>query len=53
MCPIPNGSRDRAVSPYSTLYTVQTSNMPCGRAIAEAVSRWLPTAAARVQSQVW
>jgi hypothetical protein len=24
-----------------------------GRAIAEAVSRWLPTAAARVQSQVW
>jgi hypothetical protein len=24
-----------------------------GRAIAEAVSRWLPTAAARVQSWVW
>jgi hypothetical protein len=24
-----------------------------GRAIAEAVSRWLPTAAARVQSRVW
>jgi hypothetical protein len=23
------------------------------RAIAEAVSRWLPTAAARVQSRVW
>jgi hypothetical protein len=28
MCPIPNGFRDRAISPYSTLYTVQTSNMP-------------------------
>jgi hypothetical protein len=24
-----------------------------GRAVAEAVSRWLPTAAARVQSRVW
>jgi hypothetical protein len=24
-----------------------------GRAIAEAVSRWLPIAAARVQSRVW
>jgi hypothetical protein len=24
-----------------------------GRAIAQAVSRWLPTAAARVQTQVW
>jgi hypothetical protein len=24
-----------------------------GRAIAQAVSRWLPTAAARVRSQVW
>jgi hypothetical protein len=24
----------------------------CGRAIAQAVSRWLPTAAARVRSQV-
>jgi hypothetical protein len=24
-----------------------------GRAIAEAVSRWLPTVAARVQSRVW
>jgi hypothetical protein len=24
-----------------------------GRAIAEAVSRWLPSAAARVQSWVW
>jgi hypothetical protein len=25
----------------------------CGRAIAKAVSRWLPTAAARVQPRVW
>jgi hypothetical protein len=28
-------------------------NLLDGRAIAEAVSRWLPTAAARVQSLVW
>jgi hypothetical protein len=27
--------------------------LPAGRAIAEAVSRWLPTEAARVQSRVW
>jgi hypothetical protein len=26
---------------------------PIGRAIAEAVSRWLPTAAARVRARVW
>jgi hypothetical protein len=25
----------------------------CRRAIAQAVSRWLPTVAARVRSQVW
>jgi hypothetical protein len=29
MCPIPNGFRDRAISLYSTLYTVQTSNTAC------------------------
>jgi hypothetical protein len=28
MCPIPNGFRDTAISLYSTLYTVQTSNTP-------------------------
>jgi hypothetical protein len=28
-------------------------NLCVGRAIAEAVSRWLPTAAARVLSRVW
>jgi hypothetical protein len=28
MCPIPKGFRDRAISLYSTLYTVQTSNAP-------------------------
>jgi hypothetical protein len=26
---------------------------PYGRAIAQAVSRWLPTAAAKVRSRVW
>jgi hypothetical protein len=36
-----------AIQPYITTYQLP------GRAIAEAVSRWLPTAAARVQSQVW
>jgi hypothetical protein len=25
----------------------------CGRAIAEALGRWLPTAAARVRARVW
>jgi hypothetical protein len=34
------------------IYGPQVSGM-AGRAIAEAVSRWLPTAAARVQSRVW
>jgi hypothetical protein len=29
------------------------SNRVLGRAIAQAVSRWLPTAAARVRSRVW
>jgi hypothetical protein len=29
MCPIPNGFRDRTISLYSTLYTVQTSNTTC------------------------
>jgi hypothetical protein len=33
MCPIPNGFRDRAISLYSTLYTVQTSNTPCPHTI--------------------
>jgi hypothetical protein len=28
-------------------------NARVGRAIAQAVSRWLPTAAARVQNRVW
>jgi hypothetical protein len=29
MCHIPNSFRDTAISLYSTLYTVQTSNTPC------------------------
>jgi hypothetical protein len=29
MCPLPNGFRDRAISHYSTLYAVQTSNTTC------------------------
>jgi hypothetical protein len=32
---------------------VDTCKSANGRAIAEAVSRWLPTAAAQVQSRVW
>jgi hypothetical protein len=38
-------------APISLLQGNQSPEL--GRAIAEAVSRWLPTAAARVQSQVW
>jgi hypothetical protein len=34
----------RILSPYMQI---------CGRAIAEAVSRWLPTAAARIRARVW
>jgi hypothetical protein len=30
-----------------------TTNIAAGRAIAQAVSRWLPTAAARVRPRVW
>jgi hypothetical protein len=29
VCPIPSGSRDRAISLYCTLFTVQTSNTTC------------------------
>jgi hypothetical protein len=29
MCPIPSSFRDRAISVYSTLFTVQASNTPC------------------------
>jgi hypothetical protein len=29
MCPILNGFRDKANSPYTTLYTVEASNTPC------------------------
>jgi hypothetical protein len=28
-------------------------SVPFGRTIAQAVSRWLPTAAARVRARVW
>jgi hypothetical protein len=38
MCPIPNGFRDRAIS---------------GRAMSQAVSRWIPTAVARVPARFW
>jgi hypothetical protein len=35
MCPIPNGFRDAAISQYSTLCTVQTSNTPCPHRVAK------------------
>jgi hypothetical protein len=34
-------------------YLTYEHDIPKGRAIAEAVSRWLPTAAAWVQFRVW
>jgi hypothetical protein len=37
----------------SNKFILPLLNRNVGRAIAEAVSRWLPTAAARVQSRVW
>jgi hypothetical protein len=40
--------------PHQLMKELATSSSSgAGRAIAEAVSRWLPTAAARVQSRVW
>jgi hypothetical protein len=43
------GIEPQASIPLSSHYT----NMAIGRAIAQAVSRRLPTAAARVQTRVW
>jgi hypothetical protein len=34
-------------------HTASILSLTVGRAIAEVVSSWLPTAAARVQSRVW
>jgi hypothetical protein len=34
--------------PFNVVFTAN-----CGRAIAQAVSRWLPNAAARVRARVW
>jgi hypothetical protein len=36
-CPIPNGFGDRAISLYSTLYTVQTSNTPCPHTVVKYI----------------
>jgi hypothetical protein len=47
------------ISEYDDICFQQFNNLKLdvrflyGRAIAEAVSRWVPTAAARVQSRVW
>jgi hypothetical protein len=41
MCPIPNGFRDRAISLYSALYTVQTSNTPCPHTSCKVHWCWL------------
>jgi hypothetical protein len=38
--------------PYGTIMSCQYTYIWVSRAIAEAVSRWLPTAAARVRAQV-
>jgi hypothetical protein len=37
----------------SRRFSASNERYPQGRAIAEADSRWLPTAAAHVQSRVW
>jgi hypothetical protein len=39
--------------PLSVRMYVTYSYFSVGRAIAQAVSRWLPTAAARVRSRLW
>jgi hypothetical protein len=47
-CPI---SKEQNSVLWHCIVAILTASL--GRAIAEAVSRWLPTAAARVQSRVW
>jgi hypothetical protein len=37
----------------ASFFNDKESNCVQGRAIAQAVSRWLPTAAARVRARVW
>jgi hypothetical protein len=45
---------DKPVFRRSIIYIAASSKIEAwGRTIAEAVSRWLPTATARVQSRVW
>jgi hypothetical protein len=48
-------SRERLTTVVSPFQGTSNWNegMKLGRAIAQAVSRWLPTAAARVRAQVW
>jgi hypothetical protein len=39
---------------FQAILKINISNLlALGRAIAQAVSRWLPTAAARVRARVW
>jgi hypothetical protein len=37
----------------SSTYTLDCGKLTCGHGIAQAVSRWLPAAVARVQTRVW
>jgi hypothetical protein len=48
-------SADRAENRETKAHIYESGSLRAawGRAIAEAVSRWLPTSAARVQSRVW
>jgi hypothetical protein len=38
---------------YDSIFRRIISKITLGRAVAEVVSRWLPTAAGQVQSRVW
>jgi hypothetical protein len=38
---------------YLSLFTRYQSYLRLGRVIAQAISRWLPTVAARVRARVW
>jgi hypothetical protein len=50
----PSGRNKTFEIGFEVLATVVMKSLSSeGRAIAEAFSRWLPTAAARVQSRVW
>jgi hypothetical protein len=53
VCGFSNGFAERSSSTTKLFLLENKSISNLGRAIAQAVSRWRPTAAARVRARVW